>query len=224
MDLEQPNLANEVEEEIDVYLRVPNKDFYLVQYPSRSTQTAFTKYETIESVRIQPEQRNLAMTIKIDQKCENFANNQGNIKYELNSKTINNRTNYCIGKISNGSLILVPITTCVQMKKTFKEYEEKFKAPEAKIEAGNEGHSEDISISEINAQIRKKDNLKLLERKVRTHPFQKKVFDSEAEIPLKLFQQNTQESSRLVDSLLDPPKEFKTLKPLGRGEYLKYLF
>jgi hypothetical protein len=226
MDIERSNSSSEILQEIDVYLKVPSKDLYLVQYPSRTIGAAFTKYESVESIHVQPEQRKLSMAVKIDQKCENYSKkSEEELKYKLESKVINNRTNYCVGRIVDGALILVPVSTCVQMKKSFIDYEEKFKTEEDKnaIKEKKE-QSNEMSVQEINSQIKRKDNLKLLERKLRSHPFQQNVFDSETPVPLRLYQQNTPESSRLVDSLLDPPKEFKTLKPLPKGEYLRYLF
>jgi RPC5 protein len=226
MDIEQKNLPEGVLAEYDVFLKIPSKDLYLIQYPSRFTDTAFSQYESIDSLQVQPDQRKLSMTVNIDRGCENYSENSGNLKYELDSKVINNRTNYCIGHISGNSMFLIPVSTCVQMKKSFRDYEEKFKVPEEN-KAGKERKDDpmaDFTVDDVNSQLRKKDNLKLLERKIRTHPFQKMVFDSEAPIPLKLHPQESEESSRLVQSLLDPPTEFKTLKPLSRSEYMKYLF
>lgn len=73
-------------------------------------------------------------------------------------------------------------------------------------------------------QIKKKENLKQIERKIRGYIFQRDLAESEEEVPFRYNPKESIESRRLVQSLLDPPIKIKELKTLTRNEYLKYLF
>jgi len=226
MDLEPNNIQNEVVEEIDVFLRIPKNDLYLIQYPLRPYQTGFSRFEAIQEVKVKPLQKELSMTVGISADCDNFTTEKGTTRtYNLKSKVVHNRTNYCVGKIEKGQLILVPVSTCLQMRRDFSDIENKFKDPKkAKEEMKEENKPQEHNIQEINMQIKKKENLKQIERKIRSYPFQRAVLDSEEQVPLSYFDRNSIESRRLVNSLLDPPLEFKTPKSRTRNDYLEYLF
>ncbi len=226
MDLEPNNLQNEVVEEIDVFLRVPKNDLYLVQYPLRPHQIGFSRFETIQEVKGKPLQKQFNMTVALSSECDNFNPEKGETKkYTLESKIVHNRTNYCVGKIENGQLILIPVSNCLQLRKSFHDIENKFKDPKKlKEEAKEEAKPQEHNIQEINTQIKRKENLKQIERKIRSYPFQREVLNSEEYVPLNYFERESVESRRIVNSLLDPPTEFKVAKPRSRSEYAESLF
>lgn len=213
---------NEVLEEFDVFIRVPKKDLYMLHYPLRPYETGITEYENIEGVTIKPDQKKLSVNMSVSSRCENFNPMSGSISYTLTSKIINNRTNYCVGKIDKGNLILMPVNNCFQMRKSFADYE-KLKAPKSMKKEQTQGDKKD-ELQEATLQFRRKENLKQIERKMRTYTFQKELLDSEAEIPLRFAKKESAESRRLVQALLDPPVEPKELKTMDKNEYLKYLF
>jgi len=219
------NDDNEVLEEIDVYVRIPKKELYMLHYPLRPYEAGISKYETIEGIRGKPLQNKLDIDVKVSNECENYAQAQNEVRYELTSKNINNRTNYCVGKIEKNSLILIPVNHCLQMRKSFADLDEKFKDPKkVKKEKAEADEKRDSEIQDVAAQLKRGENVKQIERKMRTYNFQKKLLDSEQEIPLRFSKKESHDSRRLVQSLLDPPTEVKELKTLDKNEYLKYLF
>jgi len=219
------NDDNEILEEIDVYIRIPKKELYMLHYPLRPYEAGISKYETIEGVRGKPLQNKLNIDVKVSTECENFAQAQNEVRYEFTSKHINNRTNYCVGKIEKGGLILVPVSHCLQMRKSFADLDDKFKDPKKlKKEQAEADEKRDSEIQDTAAQLRRGENVKQIERRLRTFNFQKKLLDSEQEIPLRFSKKESHDSRKLVQSLLDPPTDAKELKPLDKNEYLKYLF
>ena len=48
------NDANEVVEEMDVFLKVPKKDLYMVQYPMRPYQMGFSEFEQVQGMSVKP--------------------------------------------------------------------------------------------------------------------------------------------------------------------------
>ena len=217
---------NEVLEEIDVFVRIPKKELYMLHYPLRPYEAGISKYETIEGVRGKPLQNKLDIDVKVSNDCENFVQAQGEVRYELTSKNIKNRTNYCVGKIEKNSLILIPVNHCLQMRKSFAELDEKFKDPKKakKEQAQADDEKKDTEIQDTAAQLRRGENVKQIERKMRTFKFQKQLLDSEQEVPLRFSKKESHESRKLVQSLIDPPTDVKELKPLDKNEYLKFLF
>lgn len=230
---------DEIIEEIDIILKPSKLDVYFVEYPLRQKLVGLTKFEKIESVSYKPQQTKFEYNVVIDPKCQNFERYSLGNNYTMSSKLINNRTNYCIGKIENNALLLTPATNCIQMRRSFKDTESKFKAPGAKATSstGPNGKMDEEEINpdllknqkveevqEINKQIKRGENLKQIEKKLRTFRFQNDLYELEEFIPLKYNNINSNESKRLLQTLLDPPIRTISAKPLQKSEYLKYLF
>lgn len=249
MDIEHDD---EIVEEVDVILKPSRCDLYYVEYPMRPKNAGLSKFESIEGVRYKPLQSKFEYNVSIDPRCQNFERHVKGNAYTFESKLINNRTNYCIGKIHENRLLLTPITNCLQMRRSFREVEEKFKVGKkaaASTAGGKAGTTSKTTksaqkmdeeeeapgeiepsqvkksdeIKEIMNQIRNGQNLRQIERKLRTHRFQNELYDSEDFVNLKYNSTGSQESSQLLKALLDYPKVVEK-KALPKHEYLKYLF
>ena len=229
MEIEKPEQngtdENEVVEEIDVYIRVPKKDLYMLHYPMRPSETGLSKYETIQYIQGKPLQNKLNIGVSVSSECENYARTEEGVNYEFESKVINNRTNYCVGKIDKNNLVLIPVNYNLQMRKSFLDLDEKFKDPKkAKKEEVKTNEKKDSELQDVNTQFRRRENLKQIERKLRTYNFQKELLDSEPEVQLRYAKKESLESKKFVQNLLDPPVDVEELKSMDKNEYLKYLF
>ena len=219
------NDEDEVLEEIDVFIRVPKKDLYMLHYPLRPYETGLSKYETIQYIQGKPQQNKLTVGVSVNPECENYARTEAGINYEFDSKVINNRTNYCVGKIDKNNLVLIPVNYNLQMRKSFADLDDKFKDPKKpKKEEPKIGDKKDSELQDVNTQFRRRENLKQIERKLRTYNFQRELLDSEPDVPLRYAKKESLESKKFVQSLLDQPVEVQELKSMDKNEYLKYLF
>ena len=229
---------DQVIEELDVVLKPSKQDVYFVEYPLRQQNAGLSKFERIEYVQYKPHQVKFDYKVVIDSKCQNFERHSGDNSYTLSSKLINNRTHYCFGKIVDKQLLLTPVTNCVQLRRCFKDTEDKFKAPGHKSTnppKGDKMDEENLTeesaralklkeIQDINQQIERGENLKQIEKRLRTFRFQNELHEVEESIKLQYNPMNSDSSKRSLNALIDPPKQYVQRKAVSRSEYLHYLF
>ena len=242
MDNEDPN---EIIDELDIVIKQPKHELYVFQYPLRPESIGWTNFEKIEELRMKPLQKKFDLNISINSTCENFPKNDKKQGYTMSSKLIKNRTNYCLAKLEHNKLILIPITDAIQMRKSFEDVNDRFKANKSatSVGVGDGIESDNTKISTIkedakgqdeikineevhaaNIQLQKRENIKLIERRLRTFRFQDDVMRCEDFIKMKYYDISSIESKRFLHALVDLPRDMHKLSYISKGEYLKYLF